>query len=176
MTEAKATEGGFAKLAGYGGAVVGFVLARYCGLSLIIPGAIAIGAYWLGHKRLTGARRVVLASATIAIGHMGWMAFGAAYLGNWSLVSTDLAVFTALLAWLFARPSTPPLIALAAFQTMSLFINVNAISKLEVGTPSHASLTAHIVLRVACLICVYFAINALKVDKAAPIVAIDASS
>jgi hypothetical protein len=176
MADTKATEGGLEKIAGYGGAVAGFLLARYCGASLMLPVAIAIGVFWFARKKLSGDRRRVLGPASIAIGHTGWMIFAAMYLGNWSPVSTDVVVFSALVAWLVVRPAMAPLIALAAFQAIALFVNVIAISKLEVGTSSHSALTAHIVLRVVCLISIYVAATILKVERAIPIAEPEAHS
>lgn len=156
------------KLAGLGGALVGFLLAQYCGVALMVPVGIALVAFWLGRKVLIGDRRMVIVPLSVVIGHIGWMSAGAIYIDNWNPVRVDVLVLSAVGLWLVVAPAMAPLVVLAVLQTGLLFVNLTTLAQPEFGRVTHAALTAHIVMRVVCLAGVYFAAKRLRSGQSAP--------
>lgn len=136
-----------------GGGLLGLLLSRFFGSSLLIPGiGTVVGALLLAK---VGPRRArpFAGAAGLLLGHAAWMAVGALVVGVWAPMAIDLALMGVGLIWLLARPGLAPVIALTLFEAVSLVINGMQIP--HVHEPLVRALFLHILLRVAAIVALF---------------------
>lgn len=143
-----------AAVAGIGGAVGGWALAKYSGASLLVPGVTATLLLFLFTK--TSVRpRYFRGAISISAAHIIWFTVAAILLGTWTPIVLDVAVLAVGVVWLWLRPGLPPVIFMAVVELISLALTVVMINATEVGTVAHRALVVHILLRalvIACLV------------------------
>lgn len=148
-------------VSGVAAAVIGALIGRYSGVSLIIPLAAAALAWALASRIVTGNARHFLAAISVQVGHVVWFAIGilAAGAAGLAQVGFDILIMAAGLAWLIIRPGRWPVIFLSFWQALSLLFNVQAFAEATVASAAHRALVVHIALRVSSI---YFMVTGLK--------------
>ena len=152
MTTKTTQQSPLALIGGVGGAIGGWLLARYCWASLLIPGVatvlllIVLTKTGFGPKYFRGA-------ISVTAGHLVWFVVAAVILGLWAPVILDIVALTVGIIWLCLRPGLIAAIFLGAVQLVSLGVNLAALASAPVGGPEHRALIVHCLLRAIALVC-----------------------
>ena len=152
MTEPKKTVHPLASVGGIAGAAGGWLLSRYCGAYIWIPGIAAILLLLLFTK--TPLRpKFFVGAITVTGAHVVWFIAGSAVTGAWAATAFDVVALSLGIVWLWLQPGLAAAIYLGLVQLASLGLNVLSLSAVTYGEPTHRALTAHCVFRLAALIC-----------------------
>jgi hypothetical protein len=125
-------------------------MSRLFGAALLVPGVLGIVAtvvlVKLGPAR---ARPFVLAVGAL-VGHLGWMAAGAAFTGAYAPVAPDVVLMAGGVAWLVLRPGLAPVIALAVLEIVSIAANGWQLAS-PIASADRKALVLHLLLRALVL-------------------------
>lgn len=137
------------------GAVIGIVAVRYLGLNAVIP-ALSVAACWWVFTRLGVHRRLVLPLAFTG-GHGIWFLVGMVMtlaIGGsvHSIIEVGLEtlIIAAIVAWVYASQSTPPLLVLIAYEAVSIVFN--AVTFTGVDAALQAVVAVHVGLRLVAIV------------------------
>jgi hypothetical protein len=161
-----------AAIGGVVGAIVGFVVARYAAMNLLVPGLTAVVVAVILAKTVPPSRKSIVGAFAVQVGQVVWFALGAILIGTWAPVALDVILLVVALAWLIARPSLVPLLICIIYQAIGLILNSMAFAQAESGTPAHQALVAHLLVRavaIALLIAAIFALRRKRVEAAASV-------
>jgi hypothetical protein len=153
-----------ATVGGIVGAVIGAVVANYSWAQMLVPLAVTIPLLVLFAKTPLKPPRFGGAIA-VTIGHVAWFAVGAALTGAWTSVALDIALLTAAVAFLWARPSIASAVVLGAIELASLVFNVVLILDAALFSAGHRALTVHILLRVIVLAALAMSVLSLRTKQ-----------
>ena len=133
-------------------ALVGAAFGIYCGLMILIPLAIAMGALLLGKRFASVPLKCFGAALAVLFGHSMWMLIGALWLqAGFGPLLFDLAIIIAGSLWLMLRPGIGSVILLGIYEFIGLIVNIKDIFSYEFATIGHRALSAHIALRLVAL-------------------------
>jgi hypothetical protein len=139
-------------VAGLAGAAAGWGLSHYCGLSIWIPGAVAILLLVIFYKSPIRPKRFTGAIATTGA-HIAWFVIGSTIAGIWSATLLDIILLSAAIIWLWLRPGIAAVLFLGALQVVSLLLNGLSLSSAPIGSVASRALVAHCVFRLIALVC-----------------------
>jgi hypothetical protein len=133
------------------GSVFGALIGRYCGISLLVPFAMAVGMLLLLNK-IPSSPKVFRLAWSVQAAHALWMCIGGAVTGLWSKVAIDIIILVAGLAWLWVRPGLGPVILLGVYQLAAGVSNVISLIGAQIASEQHKALAAHLFLRLAAVV------------------------
>jgi hypothetical protein len=130
----------------------GLALGRYAGVSLLIPGAISVVAFFGLRQFIPIAKRPMLLCLAWQAGQLGWFLVGTAIAPQLvGQIWLDALIMGGGMVWLYLSSGRPAAIFLGVYQAASLAINVLAFAAVPIDSPSARSLSVHIVWRVVAL-------------------------
>lgn len=142
---------------------------KWLGLSLLVPIILAFASCWVMGKILDPSIRFLNIAAGIPASQaLNFMiplfVFGSAAL---PAVGFDIVVIAVAIVWLFARPSTGPLILLLAYEVFGLLMNVYALTGGSFEQNLLKGLITSILIRVFALFVLWDGYQKMKLRAAA---------
>lgn len=134
-------------LGGALGAVVGYAVANYSAMNMLIPGLSAVLIGVVLSKLVSPSRKPLVAAFAVQAGQAVWFFVGAVALSQFSAVILDLVALAVGLTWLLVRPGLIPVLICGIYQLIGLAVNILSISQASFGSPAHRALVVHILLR-----------------------------
>ncbi len=142
------------RVLGIAGWLLGLAFGRWAGVSFLIPAGLSVAAYYILKRFMSGARAVAILPAAIQFGQLGWICLGLLAPGGFAQVWMDILVLGGLLLWFCVKPIFAPAIALLAYQTISLAVNIYTAT---VTTNSLQAISVHILFRLTAIgLIIYF--------------------
>jgi hypothetical protein len=128
--------------------LVGGVVGYYCGITLLIPFAMAFVFLLLARRFASEGVMPFNMALAVVFGHLVWMFIGGlSAKTGFAPIILDMTITVAGLIWLTLRPGLGPVILLGVYEGISLIVNIFAILHFEFGSAGHKALTAHLALR-----------------------------
>ena len=128
--------------------LVGGVVGYYCGITVLIPIAVAVVFLLLARRFASDSVMPFNMALAVVFGHLVWMFVGGlSAKTGFAPIILDMAIMVAGLVWLTLRPGLGPVILLGVYEGISLTVNIFAIRHFEFGSAGHKALTAHVALR-----------------------------
>jgi hypothetical protein len=126
--------------------------AEYGGINNVIPliGSLLIG--WVAYKKLRQALQPMVPAIAVLGGQLAWYCLGALYLGNWLVVIPDIAILSAGIYWLIARPGVGPIILLIGYQALGLIANLMMLASSDIESDAPKALVTHVLLRLLAIV------------------------
>jgi hypothetical protein len=122
-------------------------MSQYCGVSLIVPMAVA-GLLALLFNKSRFRPREFAGAIAVTGGHVAWFVVGSALLGHWGAAGLDIAAMSGGIVWLWLQPGLGAVLFLGVIQVFSLAVNLHQLLGAQIGGPAHRALTVHCVFRV----------------------------
>jgi DNA-binding beta-propeller fold protein YncE len=148
-------------VAGALGAIVGYALARYCAMYLLVPLLVALAGWLLARKVVKPNFQPMLPAVALQTGHAVWFLIGGVLTGGLLFAAADVVILAAALIWLCAVPGIAPVIALSIYQSIGIASNVGDFALMRAGTDTHRALAAHVLLRCAALAALWYGAGAM---------------